>query len=98
MATQKEMREMREDIITQLGETVEFEGFEPVGQIVEGMLYMNAKTESYLVLKPIAKKESFDAEDALAEFAEKETARLEREQEKLQKKAKREREKAEKEE
>jgi hypothetical protein len=98
MANQKEMREMRENVITQLAETVELEGFEPVGQIVEGMLYLNTATESYLVLKPIAKKESFDPEDALQEFADKETARLEREQEKAKKKAEREAKKKEKEE
>ena len=96
MASQKEMREIRENIITQLTETVEFEGFEPVGQIVEGMLYLNEVTQSYLVLKPIAKKESFDVDDALQEFEDKEKARIEREQERLQNKEKRERDKAEK--
>ena len=87
MATQKEMKEMREEVITQIQE-LEFENFQKIGQIVDGVLLFNLKTQSYLVLKPIAKKDSFDADDALTEFEDKEKARLEREKTKAEKLAK----------
>ena len=97
MATQKEMREIRENVIEQVQE-VEFENFQQIGQIVDGVLLFNLKTQSYLVLKPIAKKDSFDADDALIEFEDKEKARIERETAKAEKLAKVEKEKEEKEE
>lgn len=90
MASQKEMKAIREYAL-ELFETVEFEGFEVVGQIVDGMLMKHlGEEESYVVFKPIVKKESFDVEDALAEFAEKEAARLEREAEREAKRLARE--------
>lgn len=97
MATQKEMKEMREDILAQLNDKIDFDNFEQIGQITDGMLYFNKATDGYLVLKPIAKKEGFDVDDALQEFEDKEKARIEREQAKAQKvsKAKAEKEKEE---
>ena len=88
MATQKEMREMRENVINQLSE-IEIVGFEYVGQITDGVLLHNTDLDSYLVLKPIAKKEDFDSEDALEEFEDKQAKALEREQARLEKAVKR---------
>lgn len=96
MATQKEMRQMRVDLIEQLMEK-ELAGFEVVGQISDGVL-LQTEDGTYAVVKPIIKKEGFDAEDSLAEFEEKEQARIEREQEREAKKLAREKKKAEAEE
>lgn len=84
MATQKEMKEMRENVIGQLTE-ISFEGFTFQGQITDGLLYVDNASQGYLVLKPIAKKENFDGEDALQEFQEREQARIEREKAKADK-------------
>ena len=88
MATQKEMREMRENVINQLSE-IEIVGFEYVGQITDGVLLYNTDLDSHLVLKPIAKKEDFNPEDALEEFEDKQAKALEREQARLEKAVKR---------
>lgn len=88
MATQKEMRQYREDFIGTLT-TIEFDGFEFVGITVDGPAYENAEGD-VVVVKPIAKKEDFDVEDAIAEFDEKLEARLEREKARLEKAAARE--------
>jgi hypothetical protein len=89
MATQKEMREMREAMVTSLQEIV-FAEFEQVGVVVEGVLLQHKATGAYMVLKPIAKKETFDAEDALAEYEEKVAKAIEREAEKAEKAKKKE--------
>lgn len=89
MATQKEMREMREAMVTSLQE-IAFTEFEQVGVVVEGVLLQHKTTGAYMVLKPIAKKETFDAEDALAEYEEKVAKALEREAEKAEKAKKKE--------
>lgn len=96
MATQKEMREMRVNLIEQLMEK-ELTGFEVVGQISDGVL-LQTPDGTFAVVKPIIKKENFDSEDALAEFEEKEQARLEREAEREAKKLAREAKAKEKEE
>ena len=88
MATQKEMRQYREDFIGTL-EDVVFDGFTFVGITVDGPAYENAEGD-VVVVKPIAKKESFDVNDAIAEYGEKVEARLEREKVKLEKAAERE--------
>ena len=94
MATQKEMREFRANFITQL-EGVDFEGFVFVGNTVDGPAFENEKGD-IVVVKPIAKKEGFDVNDAIQAQNEKEQAALEREQERAAKAAKRAEKEAEK--
>ena len=84
MATQKEMREMREEVITLL-ETSGVEGYEVQGIITDGILLYNEGFDTYVVLKPIVKKEGFDPEDALQEYEDKQKAKEEREKAKLEK-------------
>ena len=96
MATQKEMRMVRQEVIG-LVESTNFAGFELVGVVSEGVLFQHEGTGAFVVLKPIVKKEEFDAEDAMAEFAEKEAAREEKAKEKARKEEERAKKKAEKE-
>ena len=84
MATQKEMRAIREEIIG-LVQELDFEGYEFEGIITDGLLFQHQALETFVVLKPIVKKEGFDFEDALLEYQEKQQARLDKEKEKLEK-------------
>jgi hypothetical protein len=89
MATQKEMRTMREQMVEVLS-GVGFAGYTFEGVVRDGVLLRHEENETYVVLKPIVKKEEFDAEDALEEYAEKVAKAAEREKEKAEKAAKRE--------
>ena len=89
MANQKEMREIRERLVNGV-QNMEFEGFEFVGLVVDGVLLQDVKSGAFAVVKPIVKKEGFDADEALQEFVDKESARLEREAERAKKAAERE--------
>jgi len=91
MATQKEMRTMREEMVERLQE-VKFPKYEVVGVVKDGVLLFHEEKMTYAVLKPIVKKEDFDAEDALQEYAEKVEAQKERELEKARKVEKRKKE------
>ena len=84
MLNQKEKIEMRKNVIEFLLD-VEFPNYEVLGVITDGILLQHVENEGYIVLKPIAKKDDFDADDALAEYAEKIKAREEREAEKARK-------------
>ena len=89
MANQKEMNQIRNEAV-ELFINGTFDGFELVGQVVEGVVFKHVALDAFVVFKPIVKKEGFDVEDALAEFAEKQVARAEREAEKAKKAAERE--------
>ena len=78
MATQKEMREYRLNFVNAAVEGVKVEGFEYAGMTVDGAAFDN-EAGDVVVLKAIAKKESFDLVDAIMEYEEKEAAALERE-------------------
>lgn len=88
MASQKEMKAIREQAL-ELFQSMEFEGFEVVGQAVEGVVMKYVELDAFVVFKPIVKKESFDVEDALQEFEDKARAAAEREAERLAKAAER---------
>jgi len=88
MATQKEMRTMREEMLEKLQE-VSFTGYEVVGIVKDGFLLFHEEKMTYIVIKPIVKKEDFDAQDSLEEYAEKIAAQKERELEKARKAEKR---------
>lgn len=88
MADQKQMKQAREKAL-ELFATMEFEGFEFVGQAVEGAVMRNEEIDAYVVFKPIVKKETFDVEDALQEFEDKAKAAAEREAARLAKAAER---------
>lgn len=85
MATQKEMAMFRADFIAAVQE-IEVPGFEFAGLSVDGPVFVNVAGDA-VVVKSIAKKEGFDVQDALAEWEEKEAARLEREAAKAEKAA-----------
>lgn len=87
MATQKEMREFRENFIAQI-ENVKFEDFVFVGATVDGPAFENENGD-VVVVKPIAKKEGFDVNDAIQEQAERIEARQAREMERAKKAAER---------
>ena len=88
MANQKEMKAIREQAL-EMFKTMEFEGFELVGQAVEGVVMKHVELDAFVVFKPIVKKEGFDVEDALQEFEDKARAAAEREAERLAKAAER---------
>lgn len=83
MATQKEMREFRANFIAELGNMV-FDGFVFVGNTIDGPAFENENGD-IVVVKPIAKKEDFDVNDAIQAQNEREQAALEREQARAQK-------------
>ena len=87
MLTQKEKQQIREQIFEQL-QNFPYAGFEVEGVITDGILLYHAEKDAYVVIKPIVKQESFDAEDALAEYQEKLKNRIERELKKAEKLAK----------
>lgn len=82
MATQKEMREIREEVIT-IVENLNIEGYVLEGIITDGVLFLHEGLDTHVVLKPIVKKEGFDFEDALQEYQDRQAAKLEREKERL---------------
>lgn len=71
--------------------------YEFVGMATEGMILRDKGNDTYIVLKAIAKAVDFDAEDAMEEYAEKQTKAIEREQKKAAKVAKAKADKAKKE-
>ena len=71
--------------------------YEFVGMATEGAILRDRATDTYIVLKAIAKSVDFDAEDAMEEYAEKQTKAIEREQKKAAKVAKAKADKAKKE-
>lgn len=94
MATQKEMAVFRAQFIEAVKE-IKVDGFEFTGMTVDGPVF--TKGEDAVVVKSIAKKETFDLDDALTEYEDKERARLEREAAKAEKLAKVKAKEAEKE-
>lgn len=78
MATQKEMRQYREDFMVASVEGIKVVGFEYAGMTVDGPAFENEAGDA-VVVKTIAKKESFDLNDAIAEYNEKEEAAKQRE-------------------
>jgi hypothetical protein len=84
MANQKEKNALRERTLENMMNST-FEGLSVLGRTTEGVLLHETDEDLFIVLKAIVKKEGFDAEDALAEFVEKEKAREEREKEKAKK-------------
>lgn len=97
MANQKQMRELRELIMHDLMNT-EFPGFTFEGIVTDGVLLYHSEADSFIVIKPIVKKEGFEAEEALQEYQDKLVARAEKDAEKAKKAAEREKKKKEKEE
>jgi hypothetical protein len=77
-------------------ETINVEGFEYLGQVVEGALFQDTNGQC-VTIKCIVKNEDFDFNDALDEFEEKELSKILREKERAEKKAKALAEKAKKE-
>ena len=71
--------------------------YEFVGMATEGAILRDKATDTYIVLKAIAKAVDFDADDAMEEYAEKQTKAIEREQKKAAKVAKAKADKAKKE-
>lgn len=86
MRKQTEMKETRENVIENIINTFNLEGFEVVGRITDGILIKD--NNGYVVIKPIVKKDGFDAEDAILEYQEKQEALKKRELEKKAKVAK----------
>ncbi len=86
MRKQAEMKETRENVIENIINTFDLEGFEVVGRVTDGIL--NKDKNGYVVIKPIVKKDGFDAEDALLEYEEKQEALKQRELDKKNKVAK----------
>jgi len=84
MLNQKIKLEMRKNLIEYL-EKVEYPNYQVLGIITDGILLQHTENNGYVVLKPIVKKEDFDADDALAEYEEKIKARQQKEQEKKKK-------------
>ena len=84
MLNQKIKLEMRKNLIEYL-EKVEYPNYQVLGIITDGILLQHTKNNGYVVLKPIVKKEDFDANDALDEYEEKIKARQQKEQEKKKK-------------
>ena len=76
-------------------EGFEVEGFVFVGRVSEGAVFES--DEGFVVVKPIVKKDTFDFDDALAEYEEKLVKAKEKEEAKAKKvaKAKADKEKAE---
>ena len=87
MANQKQMRELRENLIEQAS-NVNFAGFETEGLTNEGVLLYNAEVDAYAVVKIIVKKEDFDSVGALEDYVATLQARAEREAKKKEKVAK----------
>lgn len=85
MLNQKIKLEMRKNLIEYL-EKVEYPNYQVLGIITDGILLQHTENNGYVVLKPIVKKDDFDADDALAEYEEKVKARQQKEKEKEKKK------------
>lgn len=85
MATQKEMRQFRDEFMCAVSE-MEITGFTFEGFTTDGPVFLNDSGDC-VVVKPIAKKEDFDMEDAISEWEEKQIAATQREQDKLDKAA-----------
>lgn len=66
----KRMTEIRETAIEAI-QSLEVPGFKPIGRTSEGIVFENEKTFEYFVVKPIVKKEDFDATEAIEEYEEK---------------------------
>lgn len=84
MLNQKVKVEMRKNLMEFLG-MLEFPDYQVLGIITDGILLQHTTNNGYVVLKPIVKKDEFDADDALAEYEEKIKARQQKEQEKEKK-------------
>lgn len=66
----KRMNEIRETVV-ESAKVLEVKGFEFVGRSSEGLVFENASTDEYFVVKVIVKKEGFDAIEAIEEYEEK---------------------------
>ena len=66
------MNEIREMAIESSKE-VQVLGFEFLGRSTEGLVFENVETEEYFVIKVIAKKEGFEATEAIEEYEEKQS-------------------------
>ncbi len=87
MRNLQERNALRELALT-TAQTIQVEGFDFEGRTTEGLAFSDGIDT--FVVKVIVKKEGFDLVDALDEFSEKETKRLEMEAKKEAQKAKRE--------
>jgi hypothetical protein len=85
-------REVRETFMTKIDE-IDVEGFDYMGRIVEGEVFQR-EDGKVVVVKTIVKADTFDLDDALQEYEDREAARAERETEQAIKRVKREAEKA----
>ena len=83
MANQKVAKEIRENVAVALSEMDL--GMEYVGRTTEGSLFQVG--EDYVVIRAIVKAESFDPNDAVAEYEEKQAKAKEREEAKAKAKA-----------
>ena len=89
MANQKEAKVLRERVMEAV-EAAGVEGMEVLGRTSEGVLLQVG--EDFVVVRAIVKAETFEAEAAMAEFAEKQAKAEAKEKEKAEKAAKREKE------
>lgn len=77
MANQKEAKVIREAVGNLVSEAVKYEGFEFAGFTTEGVAFTNGSDT--FVVRTIVKSETFDLDDALAEFTEKQEKAKEKE-------------------
>jgi len=83
----KRMNEVRE-MALESADGMAVEGFKLLGRSSEGLIFENAETEEYFVVKVIVKKEGFEATWAIEEYEEKQAAALEKAKKVEEKKAK----------
>lgn len=69
MANQKRGKEIRETVVNNVADVLSFENFEFVGISSEGAVFNNG--EDTFVVRVIVKAETFDFNDAIAEYDEK---------------------------
>lgn len=82
----KRMNEVRE-IAVESVKGLEVKGFECIGRSSEGLVFENAESAEYFVVKVIVKKEDFDAMEAIEEYEEKQEIAREKAEKAEQKKA-----------
>lgn len=73
----KRMSEIREMAVASI-QSLEVAGFKPIGRTSEGIVFENETTFEYFVIKPIVKKDGFDAQEAIEEYEEKQEAAKEK--------------------
>jgi hypothetical protein len=83
----KRMSEIREMAIESI-QSMEVAGFKPIGRTSEGIVFENETTFEYFVIKPIVKKEGFEAQEAIEEYEEKQEVAREKAEASAKKKEK----------